>query len=561
MKIEEAPARHQFGQFAGFQLWLAGVDRDLLATCPLRDVHNVKTIAWLLMIVWFWQASLFCLVGHMMLAQPGEFRVAILVGGLVLASVVLLVDSYVIVRSSWHLQGIAELARGGLTMPGTLGAKVKNGAFVAVRLLLSVVLVQLMAIFLSLLLFAKDITTDLDQRYLTENRELLDRITGQTDGTITTLKAEHAEVRGRLVRLADEEAKLRQTVVDPLGESPEARLAIDRITKLTQSKAEAERELKDAQTFSANELGGVAGVKGNTGIPGRGPVRRAAEERVTNAEVKLKAIGQELAAADAKLAKLGETTSGASSQRRSAAEAKLVETSAAKKDRQDRLGLVEGELKRFTENREAIIRAAFEADPSYKRKEEGFLANWQGLRRLTADPYVLVVVALFDLALFGIELAAVLAKIATFVPATYATIIAHDDFRRAYKTAHELAREIEAIQQDRGRPEDDEGSGSAEPEPEPPKPTDPSDSGAALHNVFSGNGADDAPPDPQAEPVSVASAPDTAERRKRRGRPSGPRWKPHLKPGDGSDSDQSSKPAGDGDGRKDESNKGDREIE
>ena len=159
--------------------------------------------------------------------------------------------------------------------------------------------------------------------------------------------------------------------------------------------------------------------------------------------------------------------------KRGSAEVRLGELIAIKKERQDRLAMVEGELKRFTENREAIIRSAFEADPSYQKKEEGFLANWQGLRRLTADPYVLFVVLLFDLGLFGIELAAVLAKIATFVPATYATIIAHGDFLRAYKTAHELAREIEALQKDRDKPEGGDDAEPADPGPEPPKPAGP----------------------------------------------------------------------------------------
>jgi hypothetical protein len=513
-----------------------------------------------LTIVWVWQVSLFTLVGHMMLARPGEFRLVILAGGLVLASVVLLVDSYVIVRSSWHLQGIAELKRGGLMMPGTLGAQIKNGAFVTVRLMLSLVLAQLMAIFLSLLLFEKDITTDLEERYLKHNRPLLELITEQTDGTIKKLQTEHAEVRERLGRLADEESGLRQTTVDPKSALPEVRLAVDRIAKLTEAKAEAERELKAAQKFASDELAGVVGAKGNSGIKGSGPVRQAAEERVQNAEANLKAITQELAKADARLSQLGASVSDEAARKRGSAEVRLGELTAIKKERQDRLVVVEGELKRFTKNREAIMRAALEADPSYKKKEEGFLANWQGLRRLSADPYVLFVVLLFDLGLFGIELAAVLAKIATFVPATYATVIAHEDFLRAYKTAHELAREIEALQKGRDKPEGDGDREPTDPEPEPPKPAGPAGN-AASNEVFSTNGAGDARPDPQPEREILASGPDTAERKKRRSRAPGPRWKPQLRESEAPVDAPSGQPPGDGDGREHEDKKGDGQIE
>jgi hypothetical protein len=238
----------------------------------------------------------------------------------------------------------------------------------------------------------------------------------------------------------------------------------------------------------------------------------------------------------------------------------LGELIAIKKERQDRLSVVEGELKRFTDNREDIIRSGLEADPGYRKKEEGFLANWQGLRRLTADPYVLFLVLLFDLGLFGIELAAVLAKIATFVPATYATIIAHDDFRRAYKTAHELAREIEAIQKGGDERKDGDDAEPIDPGPEAPKPTG-SDGSAAVEERPSKNEADEAAFEPQAEAEITASGPDTAERKKRRSRAPGARWKPQLKASDAPNDEASEKPAGDGDGGEHKEDKGDREIE
>src|SRR5262245_52600159 len=131
---------HEFGFLRKAVLKVAAVDEDILRNCPLRDVHNALTIGWLLIIIWIWQSVLFSMVGHMMLARSGEWRFDVIAGAMLIATVILLVDSYVIVRSSWHLQGLAELKRGGLEFPEPVGAKIKNGLFITVRLKISTVL-------------------------------------------------------------------------------------------------------------------------------------------------------------------------------------------------------------------------------------------------------------------------------------------------------------------------------------------------------------------------------------------------------------------------------------
>jgi hypothetical protein len=100
---------------------LGAADESILQTCPLRDVHNVMTIGWLLVIVWLWQSILFAMVGHMMLACSSEWRLDLVEGAMLIATVVLLVDSHVIVRSSWRLQDLSELKRGGLDLPSPIG--------------------------------------------------------------------------------------------------------------------------------------------------------------------------------------------------------------------------------------------------------------------------------------------------------------------------------------------------------------------------------------------------------------------------------------------------------
>lgn len=189
----------RFGWFTRFQFRVAGVDVDVMGECPDRDISNVKTVAWLLMAVWVWQFALFTAVAHMMLARQGELRPELFAAGAVLASVILLIDSYVIVRSSWSLQGIKELARGGLEIPSTTWASIKNGLFVLLRVLVTIGMAQLLALFLAILMFGKDIQADLDRRFRELNGPLIAKITDQVDRSINVLSDPHEQCVKRRV--------------------------------------------------------------------------------------------------------------------------------------------------------------------------------------------------------------------------------------------------------------------------------------------------------------------------------------------------------------------------
>jgi hypothetical protein len=486
------------------------------------------TIGWLLIIVWVWQSVLFTMVGHMMLARPGEWRFDVIAGAMLIASVVMLVDSYVIVRSSWHLQGISELKRGGLDLPSPIAARIKNGVFVAVRLVLSTVLAMLTALFLSILLFEKDITADLERHFQKLNAPLLARITGQVDDAIAKLKAEHEDIRKRLSTLADEEKVLRAAVIDPAGDNTEFKAALDRVAALNEAKVDAQRELTAAEKLAADELGG-ARISGTSGIPGYGPLRRAADEKIASARRKLQSVVQDLEEAQKHIETLRVTLRDVTGSKRTAAEAKLAEIGIQRKEKEERLSFVEAEFKKREQDRDRVVRTAFENDPVYQAKENGFLARLEGLDRISQQFHVKFVVIIFHIGLFGIELAAVLAKIATFIPASYTTILAWHDLQVPMRWAVRLKEEADKIH---GGPKEDPSEGKStgpsppDPKPQParqkaePVPTEAEDIGEALRQVF-----------PQAQRTEEEGKPphnDTAFR-KRRGRPNGKSWKPWLK--------------------------------
>ena len=79
-------------------------------------------------------------------------------------------------------------------------------------------------------------------------------------------------------------------------------------------------------------------------------------------------------------------------------------------------------------------------------------------------------VVIFHIGLFGIELAAVLAKIATFIPASYTTILAWHDFKGTVWWAKKLEEEIRKIHNGDDEEDPPEGApGATSPKP-PPKP-------------------------------------------------------------------------------------------
>src|ERR1700687_82108 len=137
MNSEGFGARHKIGLWLRFLCWLVGVDSDLLAQCPRRDLDAVRTLAGIMIGVWVFQSALFTLAARIALARDDEFRPELMAAGMLLATLILLIDSYVIMRSSWSLHGLQLLQRGGFPDFETKSARIKRTLFVVVRVALS----------------------------------------------------------------------------------------------------------------------------------------------------------------------------------------------------------------------------------------------------------------------------------------------------------------------------------------------------------------------------------------------------------------------------------------
>jgi uncharacterized protein DUF4407 len=526
---------------------LAGADADMLAQCPARDIDNVRNVSAIMILVWLIQTGVFAVVAHMMLARPGQFRPELIVAAGLLATLILLMDSAMIMRAAWAAQGIDELARGGLNISRGWGNRIKSGLLLTVRLAISFVLSALMAVFLSILLFETDVNRELDGMYQEQNAALFADAAGRVDERLRKNVEIRDEIRSGITRTEQEEKDLRPIIIDPMLEEPELKVALERVARLEAAKAAADADLVKAQEFSTHELAGKVVAPGNSGVPGAGPVRRAAEERVAIATRSVEAAAEALSRAQAQVGELRKGRTDAAERRSETAQARLAEVFKRRQAEEAKLAELEDEHRRLSAGREETIRASVESSPTHLPKNEGFLARVRALDRLTRDRVILSVVILFELAWLAIELAAVFTKIATFVPATYARMLAAEDYGQAVKTAHDVASKINSY----GPPQDPAGDEPEEDVPEfeaggadaaasgaPPEQPSP-DLKDRLNTAMGASATREAakqrPEAEQADGAQTAGArPAAAPHAPRpRGRPPGPKWRPHVVPPEG----------------------------
>jgi hypothetical protein len=130
-----------------------------------------------------------------------------------------------------------------------------------------------------------------------------------------------------------------------------------------------------------------------------------------------------------------------------------------------KLAALKTQLASLVRDRDDAIRAEVERAPTYVAPGNGLLAQISALEYVAhADPKTAIVIALIDLISFGLELAAVLSTVTSFVPTTLSALMARDAYLRCVNIADEIARaldlssKMEGIQfPPRDKPSDDRG--------------------------------------------------------------------------------------------------------
>jgi hypothetical protein len=124
----------------------------------------------------------------------------------------------------------------------------------------------------------------------------------------------------------------------------------------------------------------------------------------------------------------------------------LEQTLAAEKAQ---LAVLKDDLAKLTASREAAIRRSVEEAPGHVAPEKGFLQQLIVLGQIADESSrIAAVILLIDLVSFGFELAAVLAKVTSYVPTTYAVLVARDAYMRAVRVVDGMVAELKTRETD-----------------------------------------------------------------------------------------------------------------
>lgn len=421
---------------------IAGVDKETLRRSTPHDVSNIRAIATLMLCVWLYQSSLLSIVAHQLMATDGQIHPAFILGGMLTATLILLIDSYVFLRSGFHIDGLRQLARGGLDLTGDIGAKLKAGIFLILRLGLSTAFSALCGVFMGLIIFHADIAADLDHVFQQENAALIATTTRQADAEIQRAANVAQEAGTHVAALQKQVVAMRDGTVNPADSDASVQAAQQEVNQLLVEKSQRDTELAAAQKFGSDELAGIKGDPRNSGVRGPGPVRAAAEERVRTATANVAAASQALAEARSRLADLRKQTASTSGERGRQAQLLLPQLESDLQAATAQLAVSRDNLAQLTAHRDETIRAQIDNAPDRVGRGAGLLAQLSALRRAAQDPEIAAVILLIDLTSFGLELAAVLSKVTSFIPMTYTALLARDAYMQNIRIVDQMDAEL-----------------------------------------------------------------------------------------------------------------------
>ena len=441
MDMLNAQPPHRAEPFDRLLIKVAGVDEETLRLCPQHDWDNVRAVGEIMICTWLYQAALFSVISHRLFAASGQIRPELVMVSMFIATFIMAINSYMVMRSGWHLSGIEFLKRGGLDISGGPAARLKAGFFLMIRILLSVGLAQLTAIFLSLLIFASDIDARIQSTWRQANAHLLVGASEPVDAEIQRATDAVTEQTARVTALSAQVGSLRQNEIDPSAAYTQA--AQEELTQLLAQKAKADDELRAAEAFAANELAGIKAAPGNSGQVGNGPKRKAAMEQIANARNHAQESARALEAARARLDTLRSQHGSTNEAMKQQSHDQLPTFEKTLAAENARLTAMKDELARLTQGRGDAIRAALDKMPNHVRRDDGLLAQITVLELIAqGDSKIAAVIVLIDVISFGFELAAVLAKVTSYVPTTYAALLARDAYLRVVRMVDEMMVEL-----------------------------------------------------------------------------------------------------------------------
>lgn len=438
---DQTPKKTRFGWIDRSLFKLLGVDRELMEQSPEHDANTVRALGGLAISTALFQAMEMSLISHRLFARPGQLRPELLAGSLSLAIFILLIDAYIMFRTGFELDGLAQLRRGGLEIEGPPPAN--KYAYLVARLVLSVGFAQLSALFMAIIIFGADIDAKILDTYQRANATLRHEVTSIVDTAIDRATAAEKAQENRVEAKATQVATLQQHDIDPASSDPQVQQAEQEVARLLDRKAKSDDAAQEAENFAVLEKGGVTVDGRSSGVSGRGPRYRAAMEAAENAKKRAQDDNTALDDSRKRLETLrvSHASSGEAARQRSQTE--LPGYRADLTAEEEKLAALKKQLDGLVKGRSEAIQRGMEAAPNYVPMNNGFLGQIQALERIAKeDPKIATVILLIDMVSFGLELAAVLAKACSFVPMVYSALLARRSYAAAVRIVDELADEL-----------------------------------------------------------------------------------------------------------------------
>lgn len=422
---------------------VAAADPNILSRCPQTDIDTVSATAWLMLLAAIYQTALFWSIGEKLFSSLGKFDPIILLVAAFIALFILKIDALTVIRSGWHLNGISELKRGGLDISGGPMARVKAAFQLIVRIVLAVGIAQLTAVFVSLLIFGKDIEARIDSDTLRANAPLIATVTERIDAGIRNQREAIVGEVAQAAKVEGEGEALRKRELDVMATEPKLRDAQDEVARLSAVKSKADDELQDAESFAINEAAGIKGAPNNSGQVGEGIRFRAANERVANAKARVAEVVDEIDQARIRVKGLEQQFAARVEASRRQIQEQRASVDKSISDAKLRLAALNAQLERLVSGRDAAIQTAVTGAPDYVARKDGLLIQISALRSIAdGSPEVGLVILLIEVTSFGFELAAVLSKVLSYTPTAYATYIARDFYVFLVGVVDAMSREL-----------------------------------------------------------------------------------------------------------------------
>ncbi|MFZ0425216.1 MAG: DUF4407 domain-containing protein [Xanthobacteraceae bacterium] len=429
-------------------LWIPAGDLQILRNCAMRDLTNILAIAWLMLATMLYQTALFSLIGEQLFDSQGQLWPVIILASFGLAAFILLIDRYAVVLSGFHQEGVAEIARGGIDTSGGIFSRVKLGLFLIVRIgVLSVGLALLCGIFATLLIFGGTIRSHIEGQNLRDNASLITASTTIVDTGIKKVSDDIDVEMKHVESLSAQVTAIRQNKIDPTANDPQIQGVQQELQRLLDQRDRGEQEFQVDQASAADESGGIKSAPGISGRPGYGPRYRAAMEKAANAKSRVQEFEKRLSDARARLDALRTNVASTKDAVTQRSDEQLPSFEEALKAETAKLAGLKNDLANQIADRDHAIRKLVEEAPNHVSSDYGLLAQIAVLEEIAQkDSKIGLLILLLDIVSFGLELAAVLARVTGYAPTTYAALLASDVYMSAVRIAEDMATELDAIE-------------------------------------------------------------------------------------------------------------------